>query len=172
MYTQIFTYIYIYIFSIYIYIYVYIQYASRNPAALLKTFLVSCKMAFMMYGSVLLWMWASICLHILVLCLFCVIWGPSGVHWGFIQHLDVIGPPNGNKIITKSTYISKYNDKCTPKCLPKRSHGSWKPLCKKPGRSSTGPPGFAKQIEYSREKGGIGMKYDPVWSVMTRSSFL
>ena len=72
--------------------YIY-QHASRNPAALVKTFLISCKMASMMYGSVLLWMWASVCLSIWIcchiLCDFGCILGSFGIH------LDVIRLPNG-----------------------------------------------------------------------------
>ena len=46
----------------------------------LKTFKVSCMMAFIMYISFLSWMWASVCLYILILVPFCVVWDRFGLH--------------------------------------------------------------------------------------------
>ena len=46
-----------------------------------------------MYGSVLLWMWASICFHILVLGT--ILYYLGSIWASFGTHLDVIGPPNG-----------------------------------------------------------------------------
>ena len=70
------------------------------------------------------------------------IWTPNCVKMDPNEpQLDPKWSPNDMKRDTKGGYVNKLK----PTSITKRSHASWKPSCKKSGRSSSGSPGFAKR---------------------------